>query len=76
MMIWVVFPFIQKLLDKDSDAFLCNKEELWHMDRILKEHEKNYPSHDLELAALIFALTIWRHYLYDEKFDVLLTIKV
>ena len=31
----------------------------------LKEHEKNYPTHDLELAAVVFALKIWRHYLYD-----------
>ena len=35
--------------------------------RQLKSHEKNYPTHDLELAAIIFALKIWRHYLYGEK---------
>ncbi|KAL5579140.1 hypothetical protein UlMin_011582 [Ulmus minor] len=28
------------------------------------EHERNYPTHDLELAAVVFALKIWRHYLY------------
>ena len=33
----------------------------------LKLHEKNYPTHDLELAAIVFALKIWRHYLYGEK---------
>ncbi|KAG8482995.1 hypothetical protein CXB51_021864 [Gossypium anomalum] len=33
----------------------------------LKPHEKNYPTHDLELAAIVFALKIWRHYLYGEK---------
>ena len=38
--------------------------------RQLKPHEKNYPTHDLELAAIIFALKIWRHYLYGEKFDL------
>ena len=38
--------------------------------RQLKTHEKNYPTHDLELAAVIFALKIWRHYLYSEKFEV------
>jgi len=27
-------------------------------------HEKNYPTHDLELAAVVFALKVWRHYLY------------
>ena len=35
--------------------------------RQLKLHEKNYPTHDLELAAIVFALKIWRHYLYGEK---------
>ena len=36
-------------------AYACRK---------LKVHEKNYPIHDLELAAVVFALNIWRHYLY------------
>ena len=36
----------------------------------LKIHELNYPTHDLELAAVVFALKIWRHYLYSERFDV------
>ena len=35
--------------------------------RQLKPHQMNYPTHDLELAAIIFALNIWRHYLYGEK---------
>ena len=35
--------------------------------RQLKLHENNYPTHDLELAAIVFALKIWRHYLYGEK---------
>ncbi|KAE8707211.1 hypothetical protein F3Y22_tig00110386pilonHSYRG00027 [Hibiscus syriacus] len=35
--------------------------------RQLRPHESNYPTHDLELAAVIFALKIWRHYLYGEK---------
>ena len=35
--------------------------------RRLKPHEKNYPTHDLELVAIVFALKIWRHYLYGEK---------
>ena len=38
--------------------------------RQLKPHEVNYPTHDLELAAVVFALKIWRCYLYGEKFDV------
>ena len=38
-----------------------------YASRQLKVHEKNYPTHDLELAAIIFALKIWRCYLYGEK---------
>ena len=38
--------------------------------RQLKNHEHNYPTHDLELAAIVFALKIWCHYLYGEQFEV------
>ena len=38
--------------------------------RQLKIHEQNYPTHDLELAAIVFALKIWRRYLYGEQFEV------
>ena len=34
--------------------------------RQLKNHEQNYPTHDMELVAVVFALKIWRHYLYGE----------
>ncbi|KAA3488005.1 DNA/RNA polymerases superfamily protein [Gossypium australe] len=36
----------------------------------LKSHEKNYLIHDLELAVIVFALKIWRHHLYGEKFRI------
>ncbi|KAL0561539.1 hypothetical protein IC582_001972 [Cucumis melo] len=36
----------------------------------LKNHEQNYPTHDLELAAVVFALKIWRHYLYGKKIQI------
>ncbi|RVW69829.1 RNA-directed DNA polymerase-like [Vitis vinifera] len=36
-----------------------------YASRQLKPYEQNYPTHDLELIALVFALKIWRHYLYD-----------
>ena len=36
-----------------------------------KTHEINYPTHDMELAAIVFALKIWRHYLYGTNFKVL-----
>jgi hypothetical protein len=35
-----------------------------YASRQLKTHERNYPVHDLELAAVVFALKLWRHYLY------------
>ena len=38
--------------------------------RQLKNHEQNYPTHDMELAVVVFALKIWRHYLYGEQFEV------
>ncbi|KAK5775866.1 hypothetical protein PVK06_043820 [Gossypium arboreum] len=38
-----------------------------YASRQLKPHERNYPTHDLELAAIVFALKIWRHYLFGER---------
>ena len=32
----------------------------------LKNHEQSYPTHDMELATIVFALKVWRHYLYGE----------
>ncbi|KAL0537684.1 hypothetical protein IC582_026668 [Cucumis melo] len=41
-----------------------------YASRQLKSHEQNYPTHDLKLAAVVFALKIWRHYLYGEKIQI------
>ena len=38
--------------------------------RQLKVHEKNYSTHDLHLAVVVFALKLWRHYLYGVHVDV------
>ena len=38
--------------------------------RQLKNHKQNYPTHDMDLAAVVFALKIWPHYLYGEEFEV------
>ena len=40
--------------------------------RQLKNHEQSYLTHDMELAAIVFALKMWCHYLYDEQFEVFL----
>ena len=47
-----------------------NKNVVAYASKQLKTHERNYPTHDLELAAVVFALKIWRHHLYRVKFDV------
>jgi len=41
-----------------------------YASRQLKTHEENYPAHDLELAAIVFALKVWRHHLYGAQFDL------
>ena len=41
-----------------------------YASRQLKPYEQNYPTHDLELAAVVFALKIWRHYLYGEQCEI------
>ncbi|KAL0458154.1 UNVERIFIED_CONTAM: Retrovirus-related Pol polyprotein from transposon [Sesamum latifolium] len=41
-----------------------------YASRQLRPHEINYPTHDLELAAIVHALKIWRHYLYGETFHI------
>ena len=39
--------------------------------RNIKIHEQNYATHDLELATIIHALTMWRHYLIGRKFTLI-----
>ena len=41
-----------------------------YASRQLRRHELNYPTHDLELAAVVHALKIWRHYLYGQRCDI------
>nr|GEZ42050.1 putative reverse transcriptase domain-containing protein [Tanacetum cinerariifolium] len=49
-------------------AVLMQREKvIAYATRQLKPHEENYTTHDLELGAVVFALKIWRHYLYDTK---------
>ncbi|XP_069155717.1 uncharacterized protein [Solanum lycopersicum] len=46
------------------DSFVIKGKVIAYASRQLKVHLKNYPIHDLELAAVVFALKIWRFYLY------------
>ncbi|GJR59290.1 putative reverse transcriptase domain-containing protein [Tanacetum coccineum] len=52
-------------------AVLMQREKvIAYASRQLKIHEKNYTTHDLELGSVVFALKIWRHYLYGTKCTV------
>ncbi|GJR77207.1 putative reverse transcriptase domain-containing protein [Tanacetum coccineum] len=73
--------FIEALADGNKDfvvycdashqglgAVLMQRQKvIAYASRQLKNHEKNYTTHDLELGSVIFALKIWRHYLYGTK---------
>jgi hypothetical protein len=41
-----------------------------YASRQLRKHEEKYPTHDLELAAMVHALKIWRHYIIDKRCEV------
>ncbi|GKD41022.1 putative reverse transcriptase domain-containing protein, partial [Tanacetum coccineum] len=45
-------------------VLMQRRKVIAYASRQLKIHEKNYTTHDLELGAVVFALKIWRHYLY------------
>ncbi|WMV45352.1 hypothetical protein MTR67_038737 [Solanum verrucosum] len=54
--------------DASRNGVFCivmqHEKVIAYASRQSKVHEKNYPTHDLELSAIVFALKIWRHYLY------------
>ncbi|GJU47227.1 putative reverse transcriptase domain-containing protein [Tanacetum coccineum] len=53
---------------KGYGAMLMQREKvIAYASRQLKFHEENYTTHDLELGAIVFALRLWRHYLYGTK---------
>ncbi|GKA25202.1 ribonuclease H-like domain-containing protein [Tanacetum coccineum] len=59
----ICFPDIE-----EKSAVLMQKGKvIAYASRQLKIHEKNYRTHDLELGAVVFALKMWRHYLYGTK---------
>jgi ribonuclease HI len=51
-------------------VLMQNGKVIAYASRQLKTHEQNYPTHDLELAAVVHALKIWRHYLIGNKCDI------
>jgi len=68
----LVIPDVGKPFEVYCDAshlglgcvLMQEKKAVAYASRQLKVHEGNYHTHDLELAAIVFALKIWRHYLY------------
>ena len=49
-----------------GEVLMQEKSVIAYASRQLKVHERNYPTHDLELARIVFALKRWRHYLYGK----------
>ncbi|GKD69147.1 putative reverse transcriptase domain-containing protein [Tanacetum coccineum] len=59
---------------KGYGAALMHREKvIAYASRQLKVHEENYTTHDLELGVVVFALRLWRHYLYGTKWIELLS---
>ena len=60
--------------DASKDGLRCvlmqRERVITYDSRKLKNHEQNYPTHNLELVTIFFALKLWRHYLYGENFEV------
>ena len=73
---------ILRIVDLDGDFIVCtdaskeglrevllqNDYAICNESQNLKEHEQNYPTHDLELETIIHTLKMWRHYLMGKKF--------
>jgi hypothetical protein len=74
----LVLPDVHKPFSVYCDASYtglgCVLMQEWRVvaysSRQLKIHEKNYPTHGLELAVMVHALKTWRHYLYGQKCDI------
>nr|GEV98007.1 putative reverse transcriptase domain-containing protein [Tanacetum cinerariifolium] len=67
------FEFLLPPLGMKSMSLIrpfATEKVISYASRQLKIHEKNYTTHDLELGAVVFALKIWRHYLYGTKCTV------
>jgi hypothetical protein len=74
----LVMPDVQKSFSVYCDAsrqglgcvLMQEGHVVAYASRQLRKHEVNYPTHDLELAAVVHALKIWRHYLIGKKTEI------
>jgi hypothetical protein len=76
--------YVLKIADRNESFLVCidvckeglggvltqNGHVIRYESRNLKEHERNYATHDLELATIVHALRMWRHYLMGKKFEL------
>ena len=51
-------------------VLMQNGKVIAYASRQLKKHEQNYPTHGLEMEAVVFSLKIWRHYLYGVIYEI------
>ncbi|KAK1681686.1 hypothetical protein QYE76_042534 [Lolium multiflorum] len=74
----LIMPDITKPFDVYCDAskiglgcvLMQEGKVISYLSRQLKQHEQNYPTHDLELAAVVLALKVWRHYLMGNQCEI------
>ncbi|KAK1610945.1 hypothetical protein QYE76_034618 [Lolium multiflorum] len=74
----LIMPDITKPFDVYCDAskiglgcvLMQEGKVISYLSRQLKQHEQNYPTHDLELAAVVLALKMWRHYLMGNRCEI------
>ena len=74
----LIMPDIKKPFDVYCDAskiglgcvLMQEGKVIAYLSRQLKQHEQNYPTHDLELAAVVLALKTWRHYLMGNRCEI------
>jgi hypothetical protein len=74
----LILPDITKKFDIYCDAsrqrlgcvLMQDGQVVSYASRQLRKHEENYPTHDLELAAMVHALKIWRHYLIGHRCEI------